>query len=60
VFSAPISVRLCVIFQHFFLNFFSGGKRMTDGNGEAADNGVAADVAELASAIPTTTFTGEL
>jgi hypothetical protein len=33
---------------------------MTNGNGEAADNGVVADVAELASAISTTTFTGEL
>ena len=33
---------------------------MDDGNGEAADNGVAADVAELARAISTSTFTGEL
>ena len=33
---------------------------MTDDNGEAADNGVAADVAELARAISITTFAGDL
>jgi hypothetical protein len=52
----------CTITCNFVNNggLVSGGKRMTDGNGEAADNGVTADVAKLASAVSAITFAGEL
>ena len=52
----------CTITCNFVNNggLVSGGKRMTDGIGEAVDNSVAADAAELASENSTATFAGDL